>query len=649
MIRIAGLLVLSSIASTSADEPLRLGKEWFSRLQDPQTRIAALYEREKRVTKAKDRDDPDVFAADHHQTFVFPCPQPGKPGAQAVVTLRYWEACRDVACGPEPESYPPHPLEVQRRGRWDAELSASKTGLQLWKPGQPWLGTLLGFLVDAEGTQVGESFFASPAIVADVDGDGMLDLARVSRYHLEGKNGAESYADCFEVSSLDGAATPKARFCCNVRDQVQGQRTWRFTVRPAASGTLEIVLVPTPGKAGAAAPPEFVFRLTSEGLKEATSPLPAGVLVDRELPPDEWEGPRKFLKNHGLKFSGVGSSDSREVDASLPPLDPSSPLDGWDGYKWTLPDITGLPPRAAALAIARHHFHPLTMSHYDLESAGDPVPPANRGWLEKWYDGSSWGPDLVTVWWLRRDMAERWTQKDDTTFLVEKDDLEETGRRIAIVHELDRVRLVPRSPLIPQDDGDGIFGADIATYRIRAISDAPESIKTTFDTCKPSLWGTIGTRYDRNLSAVLAYTLAANVPETGDAHPIKELAPVWLNPAEIDRTPPALCRAAIRAIGKNHWTDLEPLLLSLKASLGAPSEEDKALADLDQRRGALRMDRRGGFANDDKGAMVNERDLRKVEREMIDLNSRLAGNPGFELRDSVEQALKDLKKPHGKK
>lgn len=643
MIRIAGLLVFSSIAIASADEPLRMGPEWFSRLQDPQTRIAALYEREKKVTKAKNLDDPDVFAAGHHQTFVFPCPQPGKPDAQAVVTMCCWEASREISCGPEPVSYPPHPLEVQRRRGWDAELSASKAGLQLWKPGQPWLDGVSGFLVNPEGTQVGESFFASPAVIADIDGDGMLDLAGVSRYHLEGKNGAESYADCFQVSSLDGAATPKARFCCNFRNDIQLARKWRFAVRPAASGTLEIVLVPTTGNAA-----EVVFRLTAEGLKESTSPLPAGILVDRELPPGEWEGPKKFLKDHGLKFSGTGSDDSRQIDASLPPPSLSLEEAPWDEYKWTLPDIAGLPPRAAALAIARHHYHPLTLSHYDLEATEDPVPPAKSGWLEKWYE-PGWGTERVTVWWLHGDKAERWTEKDGSTFLVEKDDPQEIGRRIAIAHELDRIRLVPRSPLIPHDEGDGIFASDMDSYRIRAFSDSPEPIKTTFDECKPSIWRTIGARYDRELSAVLAYTLTANAPETGDSRPIKELAPVWLNPSEIKRTPPALCRAAIRAIGANRWNDLEPLLLSLKASLGEPSAEEKALAELDLRREELWKLRRGGFPNDKKRELAVERDSRKAERDWIELNSRLAGDPGFELRKSVEQALKDRKTPRKKK
>ncbi|HEY1122080.1 MAG TPA: hypothetical protein VGE67_10795 [Haloferula sp.] len=644
MTRIAAILVLLSIAGAPADEPLRMGPEWFSRLQDPKTRVAALYEREKKVREAKYLDDPDVFAADHHQTFVFPCPQPGKPEAHAVVTMRCWEASREISCGLEPVSYPPHPLEIQRRHGWDAELSASKAGLQLWKPGQPWLDGVLGFLVDPKGTQVGGFFFASPAVIADIDGDGMLDLAGVSRYHLEGKNGAESYADCFEVSSLDGAATPKARFCCNFQNDMRHPRKWRFTVRPATSRTLEIVLVPTTVDAA-----EVVFRLTAEGLKETTSPLPAGVLVDRELPPGEWEGPKKFLKDHGLKFSGTGSDDSRQIDASLPP--PSSSLQEVDGlgeYKWTLPDITGLAPRRAALAIARHHFHPLTLSHYDLEITGDPVPPAKSGWLEQWLD-PGWGTERVTVWWLRGDKAERWIEKDGSTFLVEKDDPLEIGRRIAIAHELDRIRLVPRSPLIPHDDMDGILASDIDSYRIRAFSDAPKPIRTTFDECKPSIWLTIGARYDRELSAVLAYTLTAAAPETGDAHPIKELAPVWLKPAEIKRTPPALCRAAIRAIGTNRWNDLEPLLLSLKASLGEPSAEEKALAELDLRREELWMLRRGGFPNDKKRELAVERDSRKAERDWIELNSRLAGDPGFELRKSVEQALKDLKTPRGKK
>ena len=86
-----------------------------------------------------------------------------------------------------------------------------------------------------------------------------------------------------------------------------------------------------------------------------------------------------------------------------------------------------------------------------------------------------------------------------------------------------------------------------------------------------------------------------------------------------------------------------------KASLGDPSAEEKALAELDLRREELWKLRRGGFPNDKKRELAVERDSRKAKRDWIELNSRLAGDLGFELRKSVEQALKDLKTPRKKK
>ena len=83
---------------------------------------------------------------------------------------------------------------------------------------------------------------------------------------------------------------------------------------------------------------------------------------------------------------------------------------------------------------------------------GEPVPPATEGWLERWYNGSSWVYETVVVWWFAGDSAQQWARKDSKTFVVADFPAKELGRQIAIAHELDCVRTVPNSQFAPVCD-----------------------------------------------------------------------------------------------------------------------------------------------------------------------------------------------------
>lgn len=617
-----------------AEEPIQMGPAWFARLQDPRTRIEALYELDTKVADGKYKlDDPEEFAANHHQTLVFPCPQPGLKGAWAVVTFNDWDRSREILLGPEAETYPPHPLEVERQAAWEAGYDPLKPGFQLWQPGQPWLEGLSGFMVDETGTRLGEGFFGSPCVTADFDGDGMLDLLEVSRHHVEIGNDKEKSAllDCLEIGPLADGLPRRTRVFANLRKGHAALRPWRFAVRKDAEGEWQVALVPEDKTKE-----EIVFRLENGEITCSVPALPKGIWWDRKPVGDKGDHPSQFLKAHGMKYSGVGSDSAKEIEAGRP--NPPA-WDSFEGRAWTLPETKDLPPREAALAMARHQFDPATLRHYEIAAAGEPVKEPTTGWLERWCDGGGWADDFTVVWWLNNASAEQWAQKDHFTFLFQKMDAEDVRRRIVITHELDRVRSVPMSPVAPADDHDQMGGDDMVFFRVRALS--PGLPATVFDEFAPILWKWVGSRYDRRLASAVAVEFAGRTPETGEPRLIRDLAPLWLAPDNVAKVPPGLSRAAVSAIGKNRWQDLRPLLEKLQTSFGPLSEDEKKLTEIESR---IRKNS-GYYKLQGKAEWLAARELRKAEREKVALVSHLTGNPAFELREAIKEAFAYLDTP----
>ena len=333
-------LALAGVA-WAADAPAAptLGAAWFARLRDPQTRMAALYQHE-RAAAGEDEEiaDPEAFAARHHGTLVFPCPQPRHPGAWAVVSPQVWREGRDLLVGADPQSYPPHPLESERRRAWDAALAKLPPDFKPWQAGQPWFESLSGFLVDASGKEL-ETFYAGPAIIADFDADGMLDLMKIERLHVQrAAKAPDAYIDCISIGPLASTRPRKAMLYCNLRDESSwAARAWRFTVRANPPAALQLVLVPTANDRQ-----EITYQFRKGRFVASLAKLPQDILENTRPGTDECEASAKFLKKHGLAFVGVGGDHPAELDANLPNPVPAGPL------TWSLPDTSALAPRAAA-------------------------------------------------------------------------------------------------------------------------------------------------------------------------------------------------------------------------------------------------------------------------------------------------------------
>ena len=612
-----------------------MGPEWFARLLDRQTRIKALYELKKAGREKGEKvPDFDAFSAEHQHALVFPCPQPDQPAAWVVLSDRNWEISRQLWCGSPVAAYDPHPVEIERRRKWDAETNERAPDFKPWQVGQPWLEGLSGCLIDSSGRQLDEGFFAGAGVVADFDGDGMLDLFQVARYYLKGgKSEMSRSVDCLLIGPLSAKQPRRAMLFCNRREDLPESQQWRFAIRAAAGGSLKLVLVPATGNG-----PELEFGFHDGRFVSFAEKLPEGVQVNDQPKVDEWESARQFLKEHGLELKGVGSDDAAELAADRP----QRPRFGdFDSLKWALPNTDGLAPRQAAQAIVDSLFAKYYTPYYERVPLGDPVPPALTGWAELWSDGGGWGEESSKVWWLHDGTAELWTQHDPATFFVAKVSVEDVGRGIAIVHELDRLRTVPKQPFAPLEDHRRFGGEDIPFYQVRAMTFSTAPVVTRFDQCRPSVWQQVGSHYDRDLAAVIATTWLQSFPEgkVSESRPIHGLAGAWLQPEALAKLPPALARAVVRAIGKNGWQDLKPSLMRLQESFGKLTESEQRLAELGRK---IRIAEKQRFGRSDRDEQLAERSLRALQREELQLTARMTGDLRHELRKEVKEALSSL-------
>ncbi|MGC4014212.1 MAG: hypothetical protein QM755_06785 [Luteolibacter sp.] len=136
------------------------------------------------------------FSALHPLIRVFPCPQPGHPEAWAVL----YEGNAASEDGITAKQYPPHPQETIRRKDWNEALEKDLAP-PTWPDGRPWFESVTGFLISPSGKQLGEGF-AKDGVLADFDGDGMLDLFEVESGHIKDSKDQESKVDLIGISPL---------------------------------------------------------------------------------------------------------------------------------------------------------------------------------------------------------------------------------------------------------------------------------------------------------------------------------------------------------------------------------------------------------------------------------------------------------------
>ncbi|MGC4014213.1 MAG: hypothetical protein QM755_06790 [Luteolibacter sp.] len=300
--------------------------------------------------------------------------------------------------------------------------------------------------------------------------------------------------------------------------------------------------------------------------------------------------------------------------------------------KIPLPDTAGLNPRQAAEALAKTCFDPYYRRYYDVTSVGETVPLPTNGWVAIHHSGG-WSRDTTTVWWLKDGKAVCWVQTDPVTFSAFTVASDELAARIATLHELDRIRTIPKEPFAPvdphsRDGGDDVVFDDIT---VKTLSAAP--LTTAFSSVVPSLWRQIGSTYDRDLAAYLASIRIRTFPQgtTTGTHTLAELAPVWLDPAQVTTVPWPLTLALIHTIGENRLITFEPNVRALLKSLPKPGGDEQAW-EKSQRR--LRS-----------STPMNRKEQNKLECDLLDIETRLAASHVHALRMELEKAIHRLEHP----
>ena len=627
-------MILSGAAGAQEwQKPPKMGLLWFARLQNPETRVAALYELEKaKLGEGETLQDAEEFAAEHEGTVMFHCPQPDLPSAWALVNTRTWRQQKEALYGPEPEDYEPHPMQTERRRQWDTELGRPGADFRLWEVGQPWLESVSGMLVDSSGNQIDGGFFANVAVPADFDGDGLLDLLEVERVSLKDSAGLETDMDCLSIGPFASDLPRQVSIYCNQRENSSGAKAWRFEVREGWRGDLQVIFVPEK-YAGR----KIVFSFRNGKFVNGGGALPPGIWVDHYPAEEDCEAGGRFLALQGFETDGFGSDDVFQCEAGRPC---PPPFGSFDHKEWTLPETGRLnPPRAAAQAMVAHQIDRYFRSHYDLASVGEPVAIPVEGWLEHAFR-PGWGDRSVAVWWLKAGIAERWIQKDTETFLMEPLPVAEVGHRMAVAHELDRVRSVARNPFAPDDGHYTYGGADHTICRVRVLTHSPVPHTTVFEECSPSLWAMTGSRYDRDLASVTA-TLANLYDDqvSGKPQAIRDLISQWLDPEKVAHIPPGLSRAAVYSIGKNRWKDLKPWLVKLQASFGPLTESERRVVELTR---IIYEEEERGYGLESRDNVLSKRKILSAKRELRELTKQMTGDPHWELRQYVKEALDEL-------
>ena len=210
---LAGLVILASRAI--ADLP-DLGPEWFARLKSSETRLEALWEWEQKQEYAETRER---FLAGG-SIWVFKCPQKDHPGAYLVLRDGNFHREREKQFGREPEIFPKHAEEHSRERSWRKEMAKREESGLVWKPGEPWLNSVTGFLIDDSGRQLAPKFWIGAGVIADFEGDGFVDTFQVSRFVM--KEGG--VLDGLSIGPLDKSKPRAHLYYCDFSDHW----CWRY-------------------------------------------------------------------------------------------------------------------------------------------------------------------------------------------------------------------------------------------------------------------------------------------------------------------------------------------------------------------------------------------------------------------------------------
>ncbi len=641
----AAFLVQLQICGQEPHHPLNLGKDWFNQLRDPATRIEALrhWDRARRardkVEIPKEEDTLEYFSAHHRGIQVIKAPQPGFPDSWLVWWAYDYRAQREVLEGPDPDRYPP--ASVRPPG-FKAE-ERDRPGIA-WLPGEPWLESVGAFLTNEQGKTLCNYNFLGCGVIADANGDGMLDWVEFSRLSFRKmepdseKHLLSEQADLVSIGPIDPDAPRTAawllNFCPDLPDII---RIHRLDIRSRKAGAgLDVVAVPA-NPTAVDAPPEILLQVIHE------KPAPTFDEVVALGPGEPREKAADFAtKIFGWKQTsvGLGSVDASKLRAGEPqPVTFDTPRRDFSVPK----EIAKLSPGQAALALVDHNRDDSHRKRFDLVL--EPPLPENpeTGWVEITAE-PGWGASRFTVWWLREDGAECWEcepKNGAKAFFVSTEAREPLSHWISILAHLDRVRSVARYEAYDDLDHDSFGGDDHTIYTIQAGVVKPLPRITSFDPSAPSLWNAIRGPVDRPLTSVLAATLG-NAPPGWDAsskfahRDLTEVAERLLRPEIIATVPPPLARQVIYLIGNHGIVAQRPRLQALLDHWGPADADERAFSEA---RNEERTTQRMYWEPSDK------REVKSLRRNLAIANFRVleqkqVNHTPAQLRESVLQTLR---------
>ena len=658
-------LLLTYIAATFlafgdalvADPLLRdRGPCWFVRLRAPETRNAALREwdaAERAASKESYRegeDTPEYFAATHQSIRVLRCPQPDHPDAWLVWWCEDYHRSRQILDGLLPESYPPAEVEILRRAEAEKRAIQRDEASLVWKPGEPWLESVGAFLTDASGKILCEYNFLGCGVIADADGDGMLDWIQFSRIHLRDKTGEvanparspERLADLVSIGPIDPSAPRVAAWLCNQRTEKQSVlREGRFDIRARDSPAgLDLFFVPgkTVGTIDDPIRREFLLR-PGQRLPEEAGIVALG-------PGDPEEVIRAFARSQyaWTKTSvGWGSDGAEEIRHGEP--EPAT-IDS-ERKDFAIPaGLFELSHHEAAHALVNHNRDEAHRAKYDIVIDGPPLPTAETGWVFV-EEEPGWAASSASVWWLRGDRVECWTfPTGDATSAAAVSILPgaPVAKWITILQNLDRIRTVPRLDGLTTVDHDRFGGDDHTSITVSLGVWNPLPDLVTFESATPTLWNAIRGPYDRSVASILAAT-ASEGPRLGDfetrfeERKWVESLDEWLDPERIGEVPPPLVRQALFFVGTQGNETIRPRLEAILRHWGPGSADEEALR-------LARAEERGATVAawsppyDHSEAATKRLNTAVIVRR--DLEKRLASDPAAQNREIVEATLRML-------
>ncbi len=587
-----------------------MGKEWFQRLRDPSTRVEALWELEK---KGKYPDSRDRFLAGG-PIWIFKCPQKAHPEAWLVLRGGEYHRVSEKQWGPDPEVYPRHPEELKRRAAWMETMRERETMGEVWRPGEPWLNSVTGWLFDESGQQLAESFWIGAGVIADFNGDGFLDAFEVSWMSSTGKSEA---VDGLRVGPLDhGEPRDRAWYCNFGKEIFRKKRDWKFRVEAEKEGKVALKFCPLDEGV------PVVF--TEELAKDERRPI-----YQVEHPQGKFHRVTKeFFKTIEESFKGVGTDDVCDLDMDLHVV-------GIDEFThpFKLPDLEGLSPREAALMIARSNQDAVHRSQFDFRSAGEPISLPAAGWLEVTNDHGGWHPKSSSLWWLRDDRAECWKYESQSGEMILSKAVvprEEVRWMMALVGEIDQLRSVARHPLVTEDRKGGASWGDVPTDRVRLRS---KGQKIPFRPASFYNWSRMDGRYGRSLAGIFAGMAVRSLPEgeTGKQLDWREAGGEWLKGEAFREVPPALLRRFITLCGEKKWSEFRPRFIEVRSLLLAEGESGAAIERLEK----IEEELLGWNVEDDL-----KKKRQNLLREQRDLRQSLVDDPRYELMEALDQALK---------